>query len=53
MSVGAFCHIKQDVRSGHSAHGAQIALEMVEYERERKLEHTNLLISSFMSLFCR
>lgn len=34
MSVGAFCHIKQDVRSGHSAHGAQVALEMIESERE-------------------
>lgn len=36
MSVGAFCHIKQDVRSGHSAEGSQVALEMVEYERVRK-----------------
>ncbi len=39
MSVGAFCHIKQDVRSGHSAHGAQVALEMIESERERKFRH--------------
>ena len=35
LSVGAFCHIKQDVRSGLSAEGAQIALSMSEYERER------------------
>jgi len=34
LSVGAFCHIKQDVRSGYSAEGAQIALSMSEYERE-------------------
>jgi hypothetical protein len=34
MSVGAFCHIKQDVTSGTSREGAQIALEMIEYERE-------------------
>jgi len=35
LSVGAFCHIRQDVRSGTSADGAQIALSMSEYERER------------------
>ncbi|KAF7491483.1 hypothetical protein SSS_01040 [Sarcoptes scabiei] len=34
MSVGAFCHIKQDVRSGQATEGAQVALEMIEYERE-------------------
>ncbi|KAH7640295.1 hypothetical protein HUG17_7762 [Dermatophagoides farinae] len=34
MSVGAFCHIRQDVRSGHAVEGAQVALEMTEYERE-------------------
>lgn len=36
MSVGAFCHIKQDVRSNSSAEGAQVALNMIEFERERK-----------------
>ncbi|CAG2168827.1 unnamed protein product [Oppiella nova] len=34
LSVGAFCHIRQDVRSGRSGEGAQIALLMAEYERE-------------------
>lgn len=37
LSVGAFCHIKQDVQSGEAKEGAQIALTMQEYERERKL----------------
>lgn len=36
MSVGAFCHIRQDVTSGNSREGAQVHLAMVEYERERK-----------------
>ncbi|UYV68941.1 hypothetical protein LAZ67_6001730 [Cordylochernes scorpioides] len=34
QAVGAFCHIKQDVISGTSHEGAQVALSMVEYERE-------------------
>lgn len=34
MSVGAFCHIRQDVTSGLSREGAQVALAMTEYERE-------------------
>lgn len=37
MSVGAFCHIRQDVTSSNSREGAQVHLAMVEYERERKL----------------
>lgn len=34
MSVGAFCHIKQDVTSKDAREGAQVALYMSEYERE-------------------
>ncbi|XP_053209931.1 uncharacterized protein LOC128393713 [Panonychus citri] len=34
MSVGAFCHSKQRVSSWNSSEGAQVALDMVEYERE-------------------
>ncbi|XP_022646810.1 uncharacterized protein LOC111268571 [Varroa jacobsoni] len=34
LSVGAFCHVKQDVVSISSREGAQVALDMVEYERE-------------------
>ncbi|XP_076318549.1 protein undicht isoform X2 [Tachypleus tridentatus] len=33
-SVGPFCHIRQTVRSSTSYEGAQVALSMVEYERE-------------------
>lgn len=36
-SVGAFCHIKQDVSSYNASEGAQVSLVMEEYERERKL----------------
>lgn len=36
LSVGAFCHVKQDVVSISSREGAQVALDMVEYERERE-----------------
>lgn len=36
-SVGAFCHIKQDVSSYSASEGAQVSLVMEEYERERKL----------------
>ena len=50
MAVGAFCHIQQDVRSGNSAQGAQIALEMVEYERERKW-HSALFVC-WINFFC-
>lgn len=35
-SVGAFCHIKQDVSSSNASEGAQVSLIMEEYERERK-----------------
>lgn len=35
LSVGAFCHIRQDVLSGTAREGAQVALDMIEYERER------------------
>ncbi|XP_015930665.1 uncharacterized protein [Parasteatoda tepidariorum] len=33
-SVGAFCHIKQDVSSYNASEGAQVSLVMAEYERE-------------------
>lgn len=42
MSVGAFCHIKQDVRSSNSTEGAQVSLDMIEYERERKSMHAEV-----------
>lgn len=34
MSVGAFCHSKQRVASWNSSEGAQVSLDMIEYERE-------------------
>lgn len=34
QSVGAFCHVKQDVDSYNFSQGAQVALDMIEYERE-------------------
>lgn len=33
-SVGAFCHLKQDVTSYNSSEGAEVALDLHEYERE-------------------
>lgn len=36
QAVGAFCHIKQDVESWNYTEGAVVALDMTEYERERK-----------------
>ncbi|KFM80638.1 hypothetical protein X975_06322, partial [Stegodyphus mimosarum] len=33
-SVGAFCHLKQDVSSYNASEGAQVSLIMDEYERE-------------------
>lgn len=35
QAVGAFCHIRQDVTSSNYTEGAVVALDMVEYERER------------------
>lgn len=40
QAVGAFCHIKQDVTSWNYTEGAVVALDMTEYERERKLIST-------------
>ncbi|XP_077549951.1 protein undicht [Haemaphysalis longicornis] len=34
QSVGAFCHVLQDVTSNNYTQGAEVALDMVEYERE-------------------
>lgn len=34
QSVGAFCHVLQDVTSNNYSQGAEVALDMVEYERE-------------------
>lgn len=36
QAVGAFCHIHQDVTSWNYTEGAVVALDMTEYERERK-----------------
>lgn len=36
QAVGAFCHIKQDVTSWNYTEGAVVAIDMTEYERERK-----------------
>ena len=38
QAVGAFCHIKQDVTSWNYTEGAVVALDMTEYERERKFD---------------
>lgn len=35
QAVGAFCHIDQDVTSWNYTEGAVVALDMIEYERER------------------
>lgn len=35
-AIGPFCDIKQDVNSWNYTEGAAVALEMQEYERERK-----------------
>lgn len=35
QAVGAFCHIRQDVTSSNYTEGAVVALDMLEYERER------------------
>lgn len=34
MSVGAFCHLRQNVMSDTAREGAQVSLIMTEYERE-------------------
>ena len=41
QAVGAFCHIKQDVTSWNYTEGAVVALDMTEYERERKFDMVN------------
>lgn len=35
-AAGPHCHINQDVTSSNSSDGAAVAIEMQEYERERK-----------------
>lgn len=35
QAVGAFCNLKQDVGSWNYTEGAAVAIDMVEYERER------------------
>lgn len=35
LAVGAYCHIKQDVTSWNYTEGAVVAVDLVEYERER------------------
>lgn len=34
MSIGAFCHIKQEVSSSNAQSGSQVSLVLTEYERE-------------------
>lgn len=36
QAIGAFCDLKQDVTSWNYTEGATVALDMVEYERERE-----------------
>lgn len=36
QAVGAFCDIRQDVTSANFTEGAVVAIDMTEYERERK-----------------
>lgn len=48
QAVGAFCHIKQDVTSWNYTEGAVVALDMTEYERERKfIRHFYRCLLSF------
>lgn len=35
-ALGAFCDLKQDVTSFNYSEGAAVAIDMTEYERERK-----------------
>lgn len=37
LAIGPFCDLKQDVKSWNHTEGATVAIEMQEYERERKL----------------
>uniref|UniRef100_A0A158P558 Uncharacterized protein n=1 Tax=Tetranychus urticae TaxID=32264 RepID=A0A158P558_TETUR len=58
MSVGTFCHGKQRVDSWNSSEGAQVSLDMIEYERERKFIYhinffmMNVLCTSMMDQTC-
>lgn len=36
QAIGAFCDLKQNVTSWNYTQGASVAIEMQEYERERK-----------------
>lgn len=36
QAIGPFCDLAQDVSSWNYSEGAAVALEMQEYERERK-----------------
>lgn len=40
LAIGPFCDLNQDVTSWNYTEGASVALEMQEYERERKLLFT-------------
>lgn len=41
LAIGPFCDLTQDVRSSNHTEGATVAIEMQEYERERKLKKLN------------
>ncbi len=38
QSIGPFCGLNQDITSWNVSDGAAVALELFEYERERKYE---------------
>lgn len=55
LAIGPFCDIKQDVTSWNYTEGAAVALEMQEYERERKwrpLQPRFLPHNEYIFLFC-
>lgn len=37
QAVGPFCDVRQDINSWNYTEGAAVALELQEYERERKI----------------
>jgi len=39
QAVGPFCQLKQDVTSWNFTEGAAVAIDMFEYERERKFDN--------------
>lgn len=38
QSIGPFCDLNQDITSFNGSEGAAVALELLEYEREREYD---------------